>query len=81
MLKDSEGDVFAYFGDTGPDEVENSDSLSKVGNASSFCQRQKLKGIIIEVSFSNETEDKNLFGHLTPNWLIKELSVLEKKGR
>lgn len=80
LLKDSEGDVFAYFGDTGPDEVENSDSLSKVWEMlAPFVKDKKLKGIIIEVSFSNETEDKNLFGHLTPNWLIKELSVLEKK--
>ncbi|WP_375322398.1 hypothetical protein [Aliivibrio logei] len=42
-----------------------------------FVKQGKLKGIIIEVSFTNETPDKSLFGHLTPNWLLKELTVLE----
>jgi 3',5'-cyclic-nucleotide phosphodiesterase len=41
-------------------------------------QTNKLKGLIIEVSFPNETPDKSLFGHMTPKWLFKELSKLEQ---
>ena len=38
----------------------------------------KFKGMVIEVSYTNAQPDKMLFGHLTPNWLKKELSELEK---
>ncbi|MGF1904725.1 MBL fold metallo-hydrolase [Aliivibrio salmonicida] len=78
ILKDQKGDVFVYFGDTGPDDVEKSSALKTVWRTlAPFVEQGKLKGIIIEVSFTNETPDKSLFGHLTPNWLIKELTVLE----
>lgn len=36
-----------------------------------------MKGIFIEVSFPNEQPDQFLFGHLTPNYLMKELHSLE----
>lgn len=78
IVKDSEGDVFAYFGDTGPDAVEKSDALDNVWKTlAPFLVQGKLKGMVIEVSFTNETPDKSLFGHLTPNWLMKELTALE----
>lgn len=78
LLKDKQGDVFVYFGDTGPDAVEKSDALNKVWSTlTPFVKQGQLKGMVIEVSFTNETPDKALFGHLTPNWLVKELSVLE----
>ncbi|WP_185067083.1 3',5'-cyclic-nucleotide phosphodiesterase [Vibrio ponticus] len=77
-LKDSDGDLFVYFGDTGPDAVEKSDALSKVWQTlAPFVKEGQLKGIVIEVSFTNKTPDKMLFGHLTPNWLLKELTALE----
>ena len=37
-----------------------------------------MKGIFIEVSFPNEQPDKFLFGHLTPNYLMQEMHVLEE---
>ena len=78
LLKDKQGDVFAYFGDTGPDAVEKSDALSKVWSTlTPFVKNGQLKGIVIEVSFTNETPDNALFGHLTPNWLMQELTALE----
>ncbi|MBE8725059.1 MBL fold metallo-hydrolase [Flavobacterium hungaricum] len=67
-----------YLGDTGPDEVEKSDALKNLWTvAAPLIQEKKLKGILIEVSFPNEQPDKFLFGHLTPNYLMKELHVLE----
>lgn len=81
ILKDKMGNVFAYFGDTGPDELEKSVAMNTAWSIlAPFVKKGKLKGIIIEVSFDNETPDKSLFGHLTPNWLIKELTNLEKKN-
>ncbi len=78
LLKDKNGNIIAYFGDTGADEVENSKNLNQIWSSlAPFVKEGRLKGIIIEVSYPNETSDKFLYGHLTPNWLLKELSTLE----
>ncbi|MEN2414352.1 3',5'-cyclic-nucleotide phosphodiesterase [Flavobacterium mesophilum] len=67
-----------YLGDTGPDSVEKSDKLKALWTAvAPLVQNKQLKGIFIEVSFPNEQPDQFLFGHLTPNYLMKELQVLE----
>ena len=72
-------DYFAFFGDTGPDSVEKSTNLDTIWKVLGPKVKNKtLKGIIIEVSYPNGVEDKNLFGHLTPAWLLKELENLEK---
>lgn len=68
-----------YLGDTGPDEVEKSNNLRNLWTVvAPLVKAKKLKGIFIEVSFPNEQPDKFLFGHLTPNYLMKELHVLEE---
>jgi len=74
------GDSYAlYLGDTGPDAVENSTDLKDLWTAiAPLIKAKQLKGIFIEVSFPNEQPDQFLFGHLTPNYLIKELHVLEE---
>ncbi len=78
LIKNSNNDVFAYFGDTGPDKIEKTDLLHKAWQQlAPFIKDKKLKGMIIEVSYLNERPDEKLFGHLTPNWLIQELSKLE----
>ena len=68
-----------YLGDTGPDIVEKSNNLHELWTAiAPLIQNKQLKGIFIEVSFPNEQPDQFLFGHLTPNYLMKELHVLEE---
>jgi cAMP phosphodiesterase len=68
-----------YLGDTGLDEVEKSNNLRDLWTAvAPLVKAKQLKGIFIEVSFPNEQPDKFLFGHLTPNYLMKELHVLEE---
>ncbi|MDR6844947.1 3',5'-cyclic-nucleotide phosphodiesterase [Flavobacterium granuli] len=72
-------DAILYLGDTGPDSVEKSNDLSELWKViSPLVQQKKLKGIFIEVSFPNEQPDNLLFGHLTPNHLMKELHKLEE---
>lgn len=72
-------DYFAFFGDTGPDKVEKSKLMDNIWKElGPKLKNGKLKGIILEVSFPNVTEDKNLFGHLTPRWIMEELKVLGK---
>ena len=72
------GDAYTvYFGDTGPDAVEKSDGLKQVWTAiAPLVRDQKLNGIFLEVSYPEGRSDKQLFGHLTPGWLLKELHVL-----
>ncbi len=78
LLKDKAGDSFVYLGDVGPDAVEKSTKLKQLWEAlAPEIKAGRLKGIVIETSFVNETPDQFLFGHLTPKWLMHELSVLE----
>jgi 3',5'-cyclic-nucleotide phosphodiesterase len=68
-----------YLGDTGADPMEKSDRLLQLWTvAAPLIRDKKLKGIFIEVSFSNDQPDSLLFGHLTPKLLFQELSVLAK---
>ena len=78
LIKNEENYV-VYLGDTGSDEIEKSNDLKILWQAiAPLIKEKQLKGIFIEVSFPNEQPDNALYGHLTPNLLIKELSVLEE---
>lgn len=72
------GDAYAlYFGDTGPDEVEQTDHMKRVWTAvAAFVKSGKLKGVFLEVSYPNAQPDRHLYGHLTPKWFMKEFEVL-----
>jgi cAMP phosphodiesterase len=72
------GEAYAlYFGDTGPDEVEQSDLMRRVWTAlAPLVKAGKLKGIFLEVSYPNAQPDRHLYGHLTPKWFMKELGIL-----
>jgi cAMP phosphodiesterase len=66
-----------YLGDTGPDEIEKSDKLHVLwGNIAPLIKAKKLKAIFIECSFPSSQKDAQLFGHLTPKWLMKEMGML-----
>lgn len=76
--------LFVYFGDTGPDQVEKQGQLATIWRYLAKQMRtKKLRGLVIEVSFDNQQPDDLLFGHLTPKWLMSELvyfySLVEKK--
>lgn len=78
LVKNGE-DYALYLGDTGPDAVEKSNDLRDLWTAiAPLVKSKQLKGIFIEVSFPNEQPDKFLFGHLTPNYLMQEMHVLEE---
>ncbi|RRB00092.1 MBL fold metallo-hydrolase [Larkinella rosea] len=68
-----------YLGDTGPDLIEKSRNLSQLWQAiQPLILSKSLKAIFIEVSYPNEQPDNQLYGHLTPNWLMHELTALGK---
>lgn len=66
-----------YLGDTGADSVEHSDKMRQLWQqVAPLLKAKKLKALFIEVSFPNEQPGKQLFGHLTPHWLMSELQNL-----
>ncbi|NLR82302.1 MBL fold metallo-hydrolase [Chitinophaga eiseniae] len=66
-----------YLGDTGADSVEHSDKMHQLWQqVAPLLKAKKLKALFIEVSFANEQPDKQLFGHLTPRWLMSSLEDL-----
>ena len=77
FLINSNDAYILYLGDTGPDEIEKSHNLHALWQSiAPLVKNKKLKTILIETSFPNEQPDKTLFGHLTPNWLMKEMDDL-----
>jgi len=85
LIRDGES-FLLYFGDLGPEEVEDKkvtppDSkglLTRVWEevAPLICN-QSLSAIFIENSYPNGRPENLLFGHLTPEWLYKELLSLQ----
>jgi len=73
----AQDDYALYFGDTGPDAVEKCDKLQHVWQTvAPLARDKKLRGIFLESSYPDPREDKQLFGHLTPAWMMKELHRL-----
>ncbi len=83
LVKNKAGEAVLYLGDTGADRIEHSHNLAKLWTAvAPLIKQNKLKAILIEVSFPNSQPDTKLFGHLTPHLLQAELQVLaDKVGR
>ncbi len=66
-----------YFGDTGADRVERTTNLNTIWEyIAPLIINKNLQTILIEVSFSNSQPEDKLYGHLTPNLLVEELSKL-----
>jgi len=80
LLRSSVSDKYVlFFGDTGPDEVEKSTNLESVWNAiAPLINNNKLLVIIIEVSYPDPRDSSKLYGHLSPEWLNKELESLSR---
>jgi cAMP phosphodiesterase len=68
-----------YLGDTGADRVEQSEQLATLWKTiAHLVMSKQLKAIFIEVSFDNSVPEKALFGHLTPNLLMEEMTKLNQ---
>ena len=77
FLVRSKEDYALYFGDTGPDAVEKQSCIENVWKAvAPIARKKRLRGIFLEVSFPDPRPDNQLFGHLTPSWMMKELTRL-----
>lgn len=73
---DSEQEII-IFGDLESDSISGKDLNRKVWlEAAPKMASGLLKGLVIEVSYTNSRPDVLLFGHLTPYYLFEELQVL-----
>ncbi len=74
FLVESDGQYVLYFGDTGPDSVEKSQFMQEIWQrVAQLVKKDRLRGIFLEASYPSDRPDKQLFGHLTPKWLLTEL--------
>jgi len=79
FLVESDGDAVLCFGDTGPDAVEKTTKLHDVWAAvADKVKQRRLKAILIESSYTSDRPDAQLFGHLTPKWLLASLHDLDR---
>jgi 3',5'-cyclic-nucleotide phosphodiesterase len=79
FLIESDGDAVLCFGDTGPDAVEKTTKLHDVWAAvADRVKQRRLKAILIESSYTSDRPDAQLFGHLTPKWLLASLRELDQ---
>lgn len=80
FLLRSESDYLLYCGDTGPDEVEESERLKRLWQRVAPLVRDgSLKALMLEVSFPDGRKAEELYGHLTPHWMMKELRRLAQE--
>lgn len=76
LISDGSSSV-AFFGDTGPDLVEQSTKLDAVWQRlAPLVRGHRLRAIFIEASYPSDRADSLLFGHLTPRHLMVELRAL-----
>lgn len=69
-----------YCGDTGADAIEDSENLDFLWTAiAPLIKNKSLQAIFIECSYSNQQPKNKLYGHLTPELLLKEFHRLALK--
>lgn len=82
FLVRNQNSYLLYLGDTGADKVEQSEQLAALWKAvAPLVVNNQLKAIFIEVSFDNSVPEKVLFGHLTPNLLMEEMTKLNQLSK
>ena len=80
LLRAGDG-YFAYFGDTGPDALAQGHRLADVWRVlAPLLRGHQLRGMLIEASYPDDVADTQLFGHLTPAWLLRELQALRQSA-
>jgi 3',5'-cyclic-nucleotide phosphodiesterase len=79
FLIESDGEAVLCFGDTGPDAVEKTTKMHDIWSAvAEKVKQHRLKAILIESSYTSDRPDGQLFGHLTPKWVLASLRELDQ---
>jgi cAMP phosphodiesterase len=79
LIQNSVDNYVLYLSDTGADRIEGGSQLDSLWQTiAPIVKANKLKALMIEVSFPNKQQEHLLFGHLTPKLLQEELASLSK---
>jgi len=81
IRRDSTTQEFLFFGDVEPDSISNNPQNINVWRAAAPKIPAKLSTLFIECSWPSGRSDDTLYGHLTPEHLAAELSVLATEVR
>ncbi len=77
FLVESNGHYTLYIGDTSPDSLEKTPKLEPIWREiAPLIQKGALHGIFIECSYDNSRPKNQLYGHLTPQYVLEELDKL-----
>jgi cAMP phosphodiesterase len=75
------GKQFLFFGDVEPDSLNLHPKTIDVWRAAAPLIPETLSAIFIECSYPSGRPVDQLYGHLTPEYLVQELVVLAKEVR
>lgn len=79
FLLEHQGEYLLYFGDTSSDYLELEKHLKRVWErVAPLLQQNKLRGMMLECSFSQNEADQAIFGHLDTKLMLKELASLSQ---
>ena len=79
FLIENDGHFILYIGDTGPDAVEKTTNLKNIWETiSPLIANKKLHAIFMECSYPDPRKENEFYGHLSPVWMISELTSLAK---
>lgn len=77
FLIESAGYYVLYMGDTGPDEMEKrTTTVDLWQRIVPLVQNKKLRMISLEASYIDSQPDDELYGHLTPKWILNMFNKL-----
>ena len=77
FLIEDYGEYLLYLGDAGSDEIEKTNYLLALWKSiSPLINQNRLHAILMECSYPNSQPDHQLYGHLNPTWMMKELTQL-----
>jgi 3',5'-cyclic-nucleotide phosphodiesterase len=77
FLVRSGDDCVLYFGDVGPEGVEQTGLITAVWErVAPLIANGSLLGMFLEISYAEGRPDSLLFGHLTPSWMMAEMHTL-----
>jgi len=80
FLVRSGDDYVLYFGDVGPEGVEQTGLITAVWErVAPLIANGSLLGMFLEISYVEGRPDSLLFGHLTPSWMMAEMHTLAQR--
>ena len=80
FLMQNQEEYILYFGDTGPDSLSEKKLLNRIWEKiAPLVRKRKMHALFLECSFKDGTPSSQLYGHLTPAYVMEALRDLAQK--